>query len=222
VSVEEGREILRAHQQRLDPLRCKGFFVHGSLGLGGYHHGISDLDLVVRLDHQLTPPERALVADSHRNAGPLLSAAYVLEASDPEQRHPTWTHGWHGERRVSLITRAELHLAHPRDWPEIPDVPGVVTQEVRRAWSRERLTTYLRAEYVDLALTSLARACLTRRTGLLTGKDEAIAHLRDLGVPGRLAVAVADRRQGREPLAHNRFSRAAATRRTVKRLLDEL
>lgn len=222
MSREQGQQLLRAHQERLHPLQAQGFFAHGSLALGGYHHGISDLDLVVLLDHPLTPPERALVDASHRRAGPLLSAAYVLDVSDPEHRHPTWTHGWDGERRISLITRAELHLAHPGDWPEIPDIAGVVAEEVRRVWSRERLTTYLRTEYVDLALTSLARAHLTRRTGVLTGKDDAIARLPELGVPARLATAVADRRQAREALGHNRISRAVATRRTVKRLLDEL
>lgn len=189
------------------------------MALGGYHHGISDIDLVVTLDHALTGSERAIVDESHRQAGPLLSAAYMVDLAHDELEHPTWTHGWQGDRRVSLITRAELHQAYPSEWPEIPDVPGVVLKEVRLAWRRTPPTTWLRTEYVDLALTSVARAQLTQETGLLTSKDEAIAQLLNLGVPSRLATAVADHRQGREALPHNRFSRALLTWRTVRRLL---
>lgn len=216
---QAGLVVVQAHRQRLEPLRARGFWLHGSLALGGYHHGISDLDLVVELDHPLSDAERDLVTESHRRAGPQLSAAYVLDRTDPEQRHPTWTHGWQGDRRVSLITRAELHRAHPQHWPEIPDVPGAVAAEVRRAWRREPPWTYLTDEYVDLALTSVTRALLTQRTGHLTSKDDAIAHLPALGVPPRLATAVAERRQGREALQHSRFTRAWSTWRTVQRLL---
>jgi hypothetical protein len=220
VTRDAGLAVVQAHQELLEPLAAKAFHVHGSLALGGYHHGISDIDLVVLLDHALTTQERALIDRAHRRAGPLLSAAYVLEPDDPERTHPTWTHGWHGDRRVSLITRAELHLAHPDDWPEILDLPAVVAREVRRAWTRVPPTTWLKTEYVDLALTSVARACVTQQTGRLTSKDEAIAHLPGLGVPARLAIAVAERRQGREALPHNRFGRALTTWRTVRRLLS--
>jgi hypothetical protein len=189
------------------------------LALGGYHHGISDIDLVVTLEHPLTASERAVVDESHRQAGPLLSAAYLMDPEHHELEHPTWTHGWQGERRVSLITRAELHQAYPSEWPEIPDVPRVVLTEVRRAWRQTPPTTWLRTEYVDLALTSVARARLTQQTGRLTSKDDAIAQLLDLGVPARLATAVSDRRQGREALPHNRFSRGLLTARTVRQLL---
>lgn len=218
MSREAGLEVLARHRQRLDPLQIKGFWPHGSLALGGYHHGISDLDLVVELDHPLTDEERKLVDTAHEHAGPLLSAAYLADRSDPEQRHPTWTHGWQGDRRVSLITRAELHHTYPDAWPEIADVPGIVASEVRRAWHREPPWTYLRTEYVDLALTSIARAQITQETGALAGKDEAVARLSELVAP-RLALAVAQRRQGREALPHNRFSRAWTTWRTVQRLL---
>jgi hypothetical protein len=219
MSRDAGLAVLQAHRERLDPLRARGFHLHGSLALGGYHHGISDIDLVVLLDHPLTEQERGLVTESHAQAGPLLSAAYVLDPTDHEQTHATWTHGWQGDRRVSLITRAELHQVDPQEWPEIPDVPGVVAAEVRRAWRREPPWTYLRTEYVDLGLTSVAGAHLTRRTGALASKDDALALLPELGVPSRLATAVADRRAGRDALAHNRFSRAARTWWTVQRLL---
>jgi hypothetical protein len=96
-----------------------------------------------------------------------------------------------------------------------------VRAEVRRAWRPElrNPATWLRTEYVDLALTSVGRAHLTQASGHLTSKDEAIARLPDLGVPVRLATAVADRREGREALPHNRFLRAVSTWRTVRRLL---
>ena len=111
MSDQQGLAVVQIHRELLEPLRPKGFHVHGSLALGGYHHGISDIDVVVELDHDLTEGERAVVTAAHRHAGPLLSAAYVMDREDPEQEHPTWTHGWQGLRRVSLITRAELHQA---------------------------------------------------------------------------------------------------------------
>ena len=219
MSRAAGLAILDSHQRALNPLQAKAFHLHGSLALGGYHHGISDIDLVVVLDHPLTPDERKLVSQAHQHAGPLLSAAYVHDAADHEQQHPTWTHGWHGDRRVSLITRAELHAAHPTEWPVILDLPGVVAAEVRRAWRHQPPVTWLKTEYVDLALTSVARARITQQTGRLTGKDEAIAHLPALGVPARLALAVAERRQGREAPPHNRLTRGVSTWRAVRRLL---
>ncbi|MCU1603052.1 MAG: nucleotidyltransferase [Frankiales bacterium] len=221
MSRQEGLAVVQRHRELLEPLSAKGFHVHGSLALGGYHHGISDIDLVVELEHGLTGEERELVTQAHRRAGPLLSAAYLVDRKDSEQSHPTWTHGWQGDRRVSLITRAELHEAYPSLWPEIPDVPGVVVAEVIRAWRREPPWTYLRTEYVDLALTSLARAHLTLGSGRLTSKDDAVGHLPQL-VSARLATQVADRRQGGDAPRHNRISRAATAWWTVRQLLRGL
>jgi hypothetical protein len=219
--VTEGLRIVEDHLERLQPLGIKGSWLHGSLVLGGYHHGVSDQDLIVLLDHPLTDSERAKVEASHLVAGTLLAASYLEHPDDPEPW--TWTHGWCGRRRVSLITRAELHLAHPDDWPEIPDVPGIVKLEVTKAWKRELYDprTWLKTEYVDLSLTSIARARLTQQTGALCTKDDAIATLHDL-VPSRLAKAIRARREGRDALPHNRFRRGWQTRNLVKRLLRDL
>jgi hypothetical protein len=221
--MKAGQLVLAAHAERLEQLGAR-YFVHGSLALGGYHHGISDVDVCVLLEHPLTDAERRQVDVSHRIAGPLLSAAYVFDPQDQEAEQPTWTHGWSGQRRVSLITRAELHVAHPSDWPEIPDLPGVVVCEVNRAWVRELRTpqTWLKTEYVDLSLTSVVRALLTQDTGTLTSKGEAIEQLEARGVPARLAEAVRARRQGREARPHNTFARAVQTRAVVMRLLKQL
>jgi hypothetical protein len=219
-----GLEVVRAHLDRLEPLGIVGAYLHGSLALGGYHHGISDQDLVVLVDRPLTAAERDLIDRSHRQAGPLLAAAYVRDATDPELTHPTWTHGWSGNRRVSLVTRAELHQAHPNDWPEVPDVPRVVAVEVTRAWRRELNvpSVWWKTVYVDLSVTSLARALVTQQTGRLCSKDEAVARLEELGVPPRLAVAIRARRDGRQPPRHNRIVRGLSTRRHVKRMLARL
>lgn len=221
--MREGLRVVQEHLARLEPLGITGAWLHGSLALGGYHHGISDQDLVVGLSRSLTGPERALVARSHAEAGPLLSAAYVVERDDPARVHPTWTHGWSGERRLSLITRAELHQAHPQDWPEVPDLPGVVAREVTRVWRRELRVpaTWLRTEYVDLSLTSLVRALLTQETGRLTGKDEAIAQMARW-VPQRLSRGVAARRAGQSAPEYPLVLQAWQARQTVRRLLGEL
>ncbi len=221
--MSEGHAVVEAHAERLLQLGARPY-LHGSLALGGYHHGISDVDLCVLLDHPLTHAERRRVETSHRLAGPLLSAAYVHDPRDHEAEHPTWTHGWSGRRRLSLITRAELHAAHPEDWPEIPDLPAVVTREVRRAWVRELRAplTWCKTEYVDLALTSVVRSLLTQETGALTSKDEAIAQLEARGIPAPLAEAVRARRRGRAALPQHRFVRAVQARAVVARLLDQL
>ena len=119
-----------------------------------------------------------------------------------------------------MITRAELHEAHPERWPEIPDVPGVVVVEVKRAWVRELNVpaVWLRTECVDLSLTSLVRALITQQTG----KDDAVAELEGWGVPGRPAMAIRARRNGREGLPHNSDRRAWQVRGEVKRLLARL
>jgi hypothetical protein len=76
--TEQGLAVVAAHADRLRSLGAQ-YFVHRSLALGGYHHGISDVDLCVLLQHPLTDQEAAAVAASHERAGPLLSAAYVLD-----------------------------------------------------------------------------------------------------------------------------------------------
>lgn len=219
----DGLAVVKAHLQRLQPLGARAY-LHGSLALGGYHHGVSDQDLIVVLGHPLTSDERQLVDESHRRAGPMLAASYLEDPNDLEHEAPTWTHGWSGNRRVSLITRAELHHAHPDEWTEIPDVPRVVAAEVKRAWGRELRAprTWLKTEYVDLSLTSCVRALLTQDSGELVSKDSAIGHLEVFGIPDRLARAVATRRQGLEAQHHNRISRGIQTRREVVRLLGML
>jgi hypothetical protein len=222
--VNQGLRVVAEHLARLEPLQIKSSWLHGSLILGGYHHGISDQDLIVLLDHPLTADESALIAESHRQAGPQLSAAYLLTSDDPELEHPTWTHGWSGNRRVSLITRAELHQAHPKAWPPVVDLPVIVAEEVRRAWRRELRAprTWLRTEYVDLSLTSLVRALVRQHTGVLCSKDEAISVLEEHGVPARLAAAIRTRRQGGEARPHARVLRAVQSHRTARTLLAQL
>jgi hypothetical protein len=102
----------------------------------------------------------------------------------------SWTIPSRPTIEVSLITRAELHAAHPADWPEGPDLAGVVALEVKRAWVRELNDprTWCRTEYVDLSVTSVVRALITQETGQLTAKDDAIDQLEAKGVPETLAA----------------------------------
>ena len=205
--------------------------VHGSLALGGYHHGISDQDVVFLLSAPLDKAGRRLVTESHRAAGPLLSCAYVLDATEPEATHPTWTHGWSGQRRVSLITRAELAagltlhgLPAQQLWPVIPDLAAVVAAEVTRAWqtqSRHRLL-WRKTEWVDLALTSLAPRPPDRAVRRPSSARRRHRHLRELGVDARLVDAIAARREGRSARPDNRIRRALSVRREIQRLLAAL
>jgi hypothetical protein len=179
------------------------------------------------------------VAEKHRH-GEGLHCVYVplSDAADPARRHWTWAFGELFRRPLSRIARAEL-LAdpvvvfgpEPRSW-----IPPMNDAELRDA-AREQLAGYWtralrkraiwnRDVYVDQGLTVWARAEATLNEGRLITKSEAIARMRERGVPGEIVDQVARRRAGSDLTLSNeqRERRALTVRRFLKnefaRLLD--
>jgi hypothetical protein len=192
-----------------------GLYVGGSVASRDYRPGISDIDAVALLD---TPPKPAareeLIAMHSRSAelghGEALHCVYVplTDAVDPSRRHWTWAFGELFRRALSCIARAEL-LADPvvifgpapRSWlPPMSDdeLRDAAREQLAGYWTRalRKRAIWQRDVYVDLSLTVWARAEATITEGRLITKSEAIARMRERGVPGEIVDQVESRRAG--------------------------
>jgi hypothetical protein len=221
-----------------------GVYVGGSVATGDYQHGVSDIDAVALVEHVPTAPmRRALVAVHERLVrdvaeGEALHCVYVprLDGEEPARKHWTWAFGELFRRPLSGIARAEL-LADPVvacGPPPSSWLPSMDAQAIQQA-AREELAGYwtraLRKRriwredvYVDVGLTTIARAGVTIREGRLVTKAEAIGRLPDLGVPPCVAEGVARRRRGEEvPLdEQQRRERAILVRRLIQQEIERL
>ncbi len=194
--------------------RVVAFYVGGSLALGDYQPGRSDLDLAAIIEAPLPrSAQRALTALHERIGEPKLHCAYVPRADvdDVDRPHLAWAHEELFRRPFSGIARAELlrgaiTLYGPPPAEVIPPVSPAGLAEA----ARTELDGYWRGAlrfprrwrtdlHVDLGLTTLARAEATIAEGLLLTKSEAIARLPSMGVPDALAAQIAARRRGDEP-----------------------
>jgi Nucleotidyltransferase domain len=173
-------------------------WVHGSLALGDFVPGRSDLDLVCVTDGPIPDPaalerfHRDLLAVPH---GPKLHCTYVpLDAiADPALRHPTFAQERYFDRPVSPVARRELTLGDlSLSGPPPSSLLPATTDEVLAAFIRHDLDTFwypvtakrlpwLRDIWVDLSLITYARAATTLRTGALITKREALTLLPTLG-----------------------------------------
>lgn len=171
--------------------------VAGSLALGDYVGGVSDVDLVAITDGAVDRGREPALANVHRDldrdsSGRVdLGCAYVAASSlpDPSARHPTWTHQTLIHRPLSLITRAELVRHGFAVFGRAPEslLPAVSDEDVRAAakaelcgywaWAAQRPWIWLDPVIADLALTSMARARYTTRTGRLLTKTAAVDHV---------------------------------------------
>ena len=104
-------------------------WAHGSLALGDFQPGRSDLDLVALIETAMTPAQKQdlrMMHEALHREYPLaekLHCAYVAgaELDDTGHAHPTWAHGELFDRIVSPVSRRELwqgglSLLGPR-WP---------------------------------------------------------------------------------------------------------
>lgn len=93
-------------------------WAHGSLALGDYQQGRSDLDLLAVVATAPDTAQRKALGALHRQLEvelPLavqLHCSYLVRArlADPGQHHLTWAHRKLFERPVTEVTRRELHL----------------------------------------------------------------------------------------------------------------
>jgi hypothetical protein len=215
------------------------FYAGGSLALGDFRPGISDLDLAAviatDLDDQRSESLRVLHENLQRDepSAAKLHCTYLArdDVADLRATHLTWAHGELYRRPFTGIARAELQqggitvfgpppselLPHvDRDALEAAaraELSGYWSGAVRKPW------VWLEDVYVDLGLLTLARVEATLTDGRLITKREALTRLDRFGVPGELVREIAGRRRGDTIAltAIQRTRRAVTARQLVAR-----
>jgi hypothetical protein len=191
-------------------------WAHGSLAGGDYQPGRSDLDLIAILDRPCTVAEQQHLGEVHES----LRAAFALasklhcsycaagELNDPAHLHLTWAHEEFMHRRVTPVTRRELHefgLVLYGEAPAalLPPVTGeqlseFVVQNLEGFWlpSLDHPERWDRDIWVDLGLLTMARAMVTLRDSKLITKAEALCVLTELGAPAEVVNDIRQRRYG--------------------------
>jgi hypothetical protein len=192
-------------------------WAHGSLALGDFQPGRSDLDLVALTGTTLTSAQEQGLRRMHEalhGRVPLaekLHCAYIAasELGDTGRGHLTWAHGELFDRAVSPVSRRELRQGGLCLLGPAPStiVPPVTDQELA-AYIRGNLRDYwyprtgqadlwLRDIWVDLGLLTFARATVTLREGRLITKREALEVLTSLGAPADVVRDIYQRRYRR-------------------------
>ncbi|HZX03566.1 nucleotidyltransferase domain-containing protein [Kribbella sp.] len=210
----------------------RAVWLHGSLALGDYQLGRSDLDVIV----VVSEPPPPSVAEVHRElirSNPLavkLHCSYMTDLADLSVRHPTFAHQRYFDRPVTPVTRRELAIGNRSLFGPVPGelLPPVsdeelfafVRRDLRDFWypvTRKR-TPWYRDIWVDLSLLTLARAHVTLATGDLITKRAALDVLPRLGAP--VGVVEDIRRRRYEPESRVgpwwRHTRAGLTRRFLR------
>jgi len=214
-------------------------WAHGSLALGDFQPGRSDLDIIAVVDaaptasqrHRLTELHEALAAEfpqAHK-----LHCSYMVRAdlADPTVRHLTWAHEEIKTRPVTEVSRRELHngdlsLFGPpptRLLPAVSDaeLAAFIRRDLRDFWlpATAKRLCWLRDIWVDLGLLTLARATVTLDDGRLLTKGEALDTLTGLGAPAAVVDDIRARRYGTPaPLSSARRIRRAQLARTFARM----
>ena len=191
-------------------------WAHGSLAGGDYQPGRSDLDLIAILSRPCTAAEEQQLVQVHESLGNDFALASMLHCSycavgeldDPERVHLTWAHEELMRRRVTPVTRRELHdfglVLHGGEpaalLPPVTDeqLAEFVVQDMQSFWlpSLDHRARWDRDIWVDLGLLTLARATVTLREGKLITKAEALRVLTELGAPAEVVDDIRQRRYG--------------------------
>jgi len=217
---------------------------HGSLALGDYQAGRSDIDLVAVVAAPISAAQREQLQSVHaaliRDEGlaDKLHCAYMVRAELPDlaRSHVTWAHGQLLERPVSPVTRRELPLGGlPLAGPAPAELVPLVTDEeltdfirgdLRDFWlpatGRSRL--WLRDIWVDLGLLTLARASVTLQDGRLITKREALEVLAGLDAPAEVVHDIYRRRyEAHQPTSQAwRIRRARLARAFVRAGIERI
>lgn len=208
----------------------EAIWLHGSLALGDYQLGISDLDVVA----VVSSPVPDAVAEVHRRliaASPLatkLHCSYMLadQLADASIRHVTFAQERYFDRPVTAVTRRELALSNvslfgPPPSALLPpttdaELADFIRQDLREFWlpAVDRRTNWYADVWVDLGLLTIARAHVTLTTGELITKRAALDVLPSLGAPASVIADITQRRYGpdRRPSPLWRHRRAVLTR----------
>ncbi|MFD3976917.1 hypothetical protein [Streptomyces cyaneofuscatus] len=225
-------------------------WAHGSLALGDYQPGRSDLDLVALVGTELDDAQQEQLRVVHGRLiadVPLartLHCTYVAQGdtSDTAQRHPTWAQGEWFERPVTPVSRRELALGAVvlSGPPPVGLLPTVSDQELAEFIRAELedywlpVTSNVKAElwlqdiWVDLGMLTFARASVTLRDGRLITKEEALEELRSMGAPTAVVDDIRRRRYGMDlpknpsASADRRARRAEQAREFVRAGITDL
>jgi predicted nucleotidyltransferase len=225
-----------------------GAYVHGSLALGDYRHGSSDIDFIVVLGRDVTAADRKRIDRLHRDLIRLVPEARLLEGMylsrealrgrDVSRLFPYVKRGRlrRGGHRVGATARHMLRehgvaLVGPLARELVPPVPSedVVAEmdfNLNVYWAKKarQPLLYLFDAPVDFAVLTLPRILHTLETGTMISKGAA-AELVDARYP-QWRPLLADVR-GRFPEGdHSRFplgriARAVATVRYIRAMIAE-
>jgi hypothetical protein len=194
-------------------------WAHGSLALGDYQPGRSDLDLIAVLTAEVSAAQRAVLQRVHaalardEALADKLHCSYVAQADLAEVARPavTWAHGELMTRPVSPVTRRELLqgglcLHGPAPAGLVPPVTDAeltdfIRGDLRDFWlpATGRPHLWLRDIWVDLGLLTLARASVTLQEGRLITKREALEVLAGLDAPADVVHDIYQRRYETPP-----------------------
>lgn len=220
-------------------------WAHGSLALGDYRPGRSDLDLIALVETEIDPAGRDRLRSLHRAVRKELPAADKLHCTyvarpalgDVARRHTTWAHNKLFTRPISPVSRRELltgnlSLYGPAPAGILPPVPDAelaafIRADLRGFWypATAKRLPWLADIWVDLGLLTLARAAVTLRDGTLITKGEALDVLPALGAPQRVLDDIRHRRYDPSPRPVTpqwRLTRARLARPFVRRAIDAL
>ncbi|MEU8226521.1 nucleotidyltransferase domain-containing protein [Kribbella sp. NPDC048915] len=215
----------------------EAIWLHGSLALGDYQAGRSDLDVVA----VVSAPPTSVVAGLHRElmqADPLaakLHCSYMLmsELGDASVRHPTFAQGRFFHRPVTPVTRRELAIGNrtlygPAPFELLPptsddELFAFIRRDLREFWlpATDKRSNWYADIWVDLSLLTIARAHVTLATGDLITKRAAFDVLPRLGAPADVVEDIRRRRYG-PPFRTGpwwRYTRAGLTRKFVRRAI---
>jgi hypothetical protein len=221
-----------------------GLYAAGSFGTPDFEPERSDVDLVAVLEKAPDEEELKALASVHRAlarsspVGPRLHCLYVArpDLEDTHREWPYWAAGKMRTKPLTAITRIELHdhgvvvagepIAGRIPYVTLEELVEAVRSELASVWlpaARRRFRWYDDA-WVDLGLTSLARARAAMTDGELLTKTQAIARLGDFGVPEWLRQDVLARRRGwaREHGLRFRMRRAKVVRNVVRTGVERL
>jgi hypothetical protein len=216
---ETGRLLDRFAAEAAGAVPLTALWAHGSLALGDYQPGRSDLDMIALVETAPTTPQQEDLQRVHQALhdqvprAQKLHCTYVAQGewADTSQDHLTWAHGELFARPVSPVSRRELHLGGlclfgPAPATVVPPVSDEELAEFIRAdlrgnWypATGRADVWLQDIWVDVGLLTFARATVTLRDGRLVTKREALGVLAGLGAPAGLVQDIYQRRYENPP-----------------------
>jgi hypothetical protein len=216
-------------------------WAHGSLALGDFRPGISDLDLIAVVGAAADDAQQDALTHLHRSLEARFPLAEKLHCSylardalaDTRARHVTWAHRRLFARPVTEVTRRELHsgglvLLGPPPGGLLPPVSDAelaafVRADLRDFWlpATAAPLRWLQDVWVDLGMLTLARATVTLADGRLLTKGQALDTLTAMNAPPSVVADIRARRYA-TPLPLTlpaRLHRAHTTRRYLRRTL---